>query len=162
MGLGESSTPPPGEFTPAVDTGFALPREAGTLVVRTDFSNEDAWRAVRSKIEEESPEYGPTFVDDPRFEGATAERLAELASADPDNGGVLFVVDGVTLGSADHLVLTVDLAEDEIGEDGVPDRCEPFRVVPEKVFAIAANVLIGNMWLEEFAEGVDENGVLWG
>ena len=144
------------------DSGFGLPRDAGPLVVRTDFSDEDGWRTVRNQIEEQEPEYAPTFVDDPAFEGATAQRLAELASADPDNAGVLFVVDGVTLASADHLVLTVDLAKDEFGEGGVPDRCAPFRVVPERVFPIAANVLIGNMWLEEFAEGVDENGVLWG
>ena len=131
-------------------------------MVRTDFGDEDAWRTVRSEILAPEPEYGPTFVDDPVFEGATAERLAELAAADPENVGVLFVVDGVTMASDDHLVLTVDLAEDEVGQDGVPDRCTPFRVVPEKVFPIAANVMIGNMWLEEFAEGIDENGVLWG
>jgi hypothetical protein len=150
----------PGE--PAVDAGSGLPRDAGPLVVRTDFGDEGAWRTVRNRIEEQAPEYAPTFVDDPAFEGATVRRLAELASADPDNAGVLFVVDGVTLASDDHLVLVVDLAEDEVGEDGVPDRCEPFRAVPEKVFPIAANVLIGNMWLEEFAEGVDEDGVLRG
>jgi hypothetical protein len=144
------------------DTGFGLPKDAGPLVVRTDFSNEAAWRTVRAQIEEQAPEYAPTFVDDPVFEGATAGWLAELGSANPDNAGVLFVVDGVTLASADHLVLTVDLAENEFGKDGVPDRCEPFRVVPEKVFPIGANVLIGNMWLEDFAQGVDENGVLWG
>jgi hypothetical protein len=155
---GGASTP----VGPAVDTGFRLPRESGTLVVRTDFGDEDAWRTVRAKIEEEEPDHGLTFVDDPTFEGATARRLAQLASADPENTGVLFVVDAVTLASADHLVLTVDLAEDEIGENGVPDRCEPFRAVPEKVFPIAANVMIGNLWLAEFAEGVDETGVLWG
>ena len=87
-----------------------IPRTPEPLLVRTDFSNETAWRAL---VHEASQGYEDDFranlhfVDDKSFDGTEP---VDIASAAKSTGHpVLFVADGTTLSNAEHLVLCISL-----------------------------------------------------
>lgn len=152
-----------------------LPESELALFVRTDSSDAAAWEAVCREIQEPpeedreafaafaainaafGQEMGPlqanvTLVDDPAFEGLTAE---DLLARLPDGAthAVLFVVDGETAASPEHRVLVVDAGIE-------PGRT--LRTLPAHVQAINDNLSIANMDWEDFAGAADDDGVFRG
>jgi hypothetical protein len=129
-----------------------IPRTSEPLLVRTDFSNEIAWRAL---VHEASQGYEDDFranlhfVDDKSFDGTEP---VDIASAAKSTGHpVLFVADGTTLSNAEHLVLCISL-----------HGLGSFRVPPNELWSIENNLSLANMDFEEFAEAVDPDGVFRG
>jgi hypothetical protein len=113
-----------------------LPGSGATLLVRTDFSDDDAWDQVR---DEAQPEYGPEsyyavveLVDDPAWAGASWEALKSVAPADSAGPSVLFIADGVTFAAPEHPILVVDLDDKRPSVADFPEIANraPFRCTP--------------------------------
>lgn len=125
------------------------------LLVRTDFSDDQAWAEVGDAAQAESPEGFRAcleLVDDRRFEGYTAKQA--VAGSPPDEEPFfVFLVDRVTTMNPDHPILVVDL------------RWEPgrqFRLVPAAMWSVENNLSLSNMDWEDFASSVDADGVFRG
>ncbi|MFG2988410.1 DUF6924 domain-containing protein [Streptomyces sp. NPDC048257] len=147
--------------------------EFAALIIRTDYDDEAAWRAM---VAEASRPWGSGgeyeadvhLVDDPAWAAATPE--AVLTALRPDEElSVVFVADSTTMQSAHHALLALNLRhEDEDLDpmyyqeliDSPPAR--EFRTAPAAVHDVHANLSIGNMDFEEFAEEAlaDPEGIL--
>ncbi|MFD1545866.1 DUF6924 domain-containing protein [Nonomuraea guangzhouensis] len=134
------------------------------LVIRTDFSAPPAWAAIRATLgpvvdnewilEDDEGEFiAPVqYLDDPAYEGATAEELLALLPEEYDLA-FFVVVDEVAVRSPEMPLLLVDLRE---------ERGRQMRVVATELYSIEANLSIGNMDFAEFADAMDEDGVFRG
>lgn len=143
-----------------------LPR--GTLLVRTDFADNDAWDLVR---DEATREYGPDGfrahvepVSDPQWAGATWESVKAAAPVDDDGPSVLFIADSVTFASPEHPVIVVDLDDKILSVAEFPEIAgrTPFRCIPSELWGVENNLNISNMDWEDFACEVGDDGVFRG
>ncbi|WP_413760471.1 DUF6924 domain-containing protein [Streptomyces sp. MMBL 11-3] len=136
--------------------------EFDALVVRTDYGDEAAWRAVTTELAQpwgDDGEYESSvhIVDDPVWSGATPDEVLEAVRKD-ENLSVVFLADPVTMGSAHRALLALDVFDEEDLDpvydqdliDAPPSR--EFRTVPVGVHDIHANLAIANMDFAEFAE----------
>lgn len=141
-----------GEYRPCVPP---IGRTERAAVVRTDFSDEVAWRALREEMLAESSEGWRAHVDiidEPVFDGFSLDQVVE-AVTDDYGYGFLMLVDAVAIVGDAHAVLVVDL-DDEPGRS--------FRTVPSAVQSVENNLSIANMDFSEFAEAVGPDGVFRG
>lgn len=137
-------------------TCMALPQpeDLTSLVLRTDFSNDAAWDAVRAAIDGADVHRSATYVSDPLFTGVSVQALVdEDAAADDDKLFYLFLADTTTMIDAEHPLLAVDLYDE-------PGRT--FRVPPRWYAEISANLTISNMDFAEFADATDGSGAYRG
>ncbi|MEV6676989.1 hypothetical protein AB0N09_08985 [Streptomyces erythrochromogenes] len=143
-----------------------LPEVAGrdefsALVIRTDYDDEPAWRAVVAALHEQGVdgefEASVHVVDDPVWAGATPDAVVAAVGRDEDLS-VVFIADGATMRSPHRALLALDLGAEE--EDLDPeyyrelvDSPPPreFRTVPAGVHDVHANLSIANMDFEEYA-----------
>ncbi|MGW4800672.1 DUF6924 domain-containing protein [Nonomuraea sp. NPDC004297] len=134
-----------------------LPEADALLVVRTDFSDQQRWQAVRASlgdtdedgwIEEFSDQV--EVVEDPAYQGLTSEQLLALL---PDRyaDAILVIADQVTMASPETPFLVIEL-----------ELTWELRVIPSELPTIHANLSIGNMDFGEFAENADADGVFRG
>jgi hypothetical protein len=134
-----------------------LPDTSDAIVVRTDFSDDAIWRAVCDASSAPSPGDGflanLTCVEDPAFEAAAVADLVVAAAASAQFRTFMFVVDKVTIGSTEHPVLVIDLADQ-------PGRT--FRVIPSEMWSVENNLSLANMDFDEFADAVDAAGIYRG
>lgn len=123
------------------------------LVVRTDFADDTAWRAVTDLLVQPVDGFvvGLYFVDDRRYEGVTAEEL--LAHAAGVDITFAFLADRRTMTEPEHTLVCVDLWR---------ERGRSFRVTPAEVAAVQNNLEIANMDFHEFADHIDPDGVFRG
>lgn len=131
-----------------------LPHAPSALVLRTDFSDDVAWDAVREAATAPSADgfqANLTFVSDPAFAEMTAEQVTGLPRA--EYRSFLFLVDNVTITSPEMPVVVVDLLHE-------PGRW--FRVVPSEIWGVENNLSIANMDFFEFANHADPYGVFRG
>ena len=130
-----------------------LPALDRSLLVRTDFSDDEGWELVADEAQRENADGFCAFVEpvsDPAFEGADWQTVR--AAVPSSEAAVVFVVDAQTLRSSDHAILVVDRLR------GRP----PFRCIPPELWSIDNNLNIANMDWEEFAGALDESGVFRG
>jgi hypothetical protein len=133
-----------------------LPRANCSLLVRTDFTSEDAWRAVRDQALRENEEGFRAYlepVSDPAFAGVTWEAVKAAVPANDHGASVLFIADSTALTAPDHPVLVVDLLD---------DGRRPFRCIPAELWAVENNLNIANMAWADFVDAADESGVYRG
>jgi hypothetical protein len=133
-----------------------LPQSQAALVIRTDFSDHQAWEAIGAAILQLTEEgFGAQveFVDDAAYRGVTKEQLLDLVPDGDERPFFLMIVDEVTVRSPEHPVLVVDLWH-ESGRE--------FRAVPAAVQSIENNLSIANMDFAEFADAVDKDGIFRG
>lgn len=129
------------------------------LLIRTDFSDDEAWERVATAanapvnegFDEDFQAY-VTPIDDPVFRDVSVDQIFANLPEGPVEP-VLFVVDRLTITDAEHPIIAVDL-QDEPGRR--------FRVVPGKMWSVENNLSLGNMWFAEFAESVEPDGVFRG
>lgn len=134
-----------------------LPKADALLVVRTDFSDQQRWQAVRDSLGDiDKDGWAKEFanqvkvVEDPAHHGLTWHQLLALLP-DGYKDPLLVIADKVTIDSPEMPFLVIELA------------CTwDMRVIPSEVPAIHANVFIGNMDFGEFAESADADGVFRG
>ncbi|WP_345498587.1 DUF6924 domain-containing protein [Nocardia callitridis] len=151
------------ELTPAEPEPVALqPVPAGTPclpsllsvpLVRTDFTDDDAWTATSTSVTAQRHlQGGDVFcadvepVDDTAFEALTATQLCQLVPPGVD-WSLLLIADRTTMTSAEHHVLVVDLDEDNLGRT--------FRATPPAIQEIENNLSLANMDWEDFAPDDD-------
>ncbi|MER7730609.1 hypothetical protein ABTX80_06960 [Streptomyces erythrochromogenes] len=145
--------------------------EFAALVVRTDYDDEPAWRAVVADLRERGVdaefEASVHVVDDPVWSGAASDAVIAAVGRDEDLS-VVFLADGVTMRSPHRALLALDLgAEDEDLDPEyyreLVDSPAPreFRTAPAAVHDVHANLSIANLDFEEFAYGAlaDPDGV---
>ncbi|MGI5292946.1 DUF6924 domain-containing protein [Nonomuraea polychroma] len=134
-----------------------LPEADALLVVRTDFSDQERWQAVRDSlgntdedgwIEEFSDQV--EVVEDPAYQGLTSQQLLALLP-DGYKDPILVIADKVTIDSQEMPFLVIEL-----------EFTWEMRVIPSELPAIHANLSIGNMDFGEFAESADADGVFRG
>ena len=160
----------PAATTPTAEPPFAVEEYDGMnpLVVRTDFTDEDAWNRVveelRTPWADEAP-VDPYLISDLRYAGAPTERvLQDVRTALPglDLPGAVFIADGTTMRGTGHPLLAVSTEWD--GEPFAEDEEEfvtRFRLRPNAAAEISVNLGLGNMDFEDFAcDGVYER-MLW-
>jgi hypothetical protein len=125
-----------------------------SLVIRTDFAHDDEWAELRAAIVAPQTDDGfmanVAFVDDEAYEGLVPAALLKIVPEDADHV-VAFLADELTLAHPDRPVLVVNL------EDGTT-----FRVVPSEMWSVQNNLSLANMDWDEFADGVDEDGIFRG
>ncbi len=136
-----------------------LPTTEDTPVIRTDFSSQEAWEAVRAAVlapgdDGEMFTARVEFVDDPGFAGRTPEQILALVTDEfADSHPCLFIADKTTVSSADWPVLVIDLCE---------EKGRMFRTIADQLFSVESNLSVDNMDFSEFADAADSNGVFRG
>ena len=131
-----------------------IPETDNPVVIRTDFSDQDAWDEIGEAIREPQEHFvaNVEFIDDAEYKGATKKQLLGLVPEDYVHS-FMMVVDQKAISHADNPILIVDLFE---------ERGRDFRAVPAQIQAIENNLSLGNMGFEEFAESVDDDGIFRG
>ncbi|MEU2623028.1 hypothetical protein ABZ642_33775 [Streptomyces sp. NPDC007157] len=119
--------------------------------MRTEFSDERAWDALRAALDAAGEYPHATYVSELRFAGVGVQTLVdEEAAADEDDQVIyMFLADAATMRDPDHSLLAVDLADE-------PGRT--FRVPARWFPDISANLSIANMDFAEFADAADGSG----
>ncbi|MFG2874838.1 DUF6924 domain-containing protein [Streptomyces sp. NPDC048337] len=134
--------------------------EFAALVIRTDYEDEAAWRAVVAELERPWGDDGEFdaavhLVDDRVWAGATPDQVREAVRRDEETC-VVFLADGVTMRSALRPLLALDPVEEEILDPEfyreLLDLPREFRTVPAGVHCVHANLSLANMGFEEYAE----------
>ena len=132
----------------------------GSVLVRTWFGDDCAWERLVSRLRTPSEDgflADVTFVDDPVFEGLSAESL----QAQQTNGPIVsFIADEVTHTADDQPILAVWVLPRD-ADDGRPEP-KPFRVVPSELWSVENNINLANMDWEDFTRSLDEDGTFRG
>jgi catechol 2,3-dioxygenase-like lactoylglutathione lyase family enzyme len=145
--------------------------EFDALVVRTDFSDEQAWQDVVTALAQPWRDGDPPStshrVSDPAWDGASVDDV--LAALGDDGVSIVFVADATTMHARHHPLLAVNTStradyenEADYAEDHQFGR--EFRIVPHEAAVVHANLALANMDFWEFA-GVavaDADGVYRG
>ena len=140
-------------------SGPALPFVDTALLIRTDFTDDAAWRDVCAAAQAPvDTGFGNIFsatiecISDSRFEGLSVEGLLTLTSRGLEPGFV-FLADAETMGRDEHPIVVVDLNR---------DYGRTFWVIPSEMWSVENNLSIGNMDISEFADAADPDGVFRG
>jgi len=138
-----------------------------SLLVRTDFTSDDAWAQVSGEAQRENADGFRAYlelVSDPAFDGASWQAVKAAVPANEAGVSVLFVADSEALTSPDHPILVVDLSDTFLSPEEFPEIAgrAPFRCVPSELWSVDNNLNIANMDWEEFADAVDPSGVYRG
>ena len=127
--------------------------DEGSLLVRTDFSDDEAWKRLLLDV---ARPHGPdrftaNFVpiDDKTYEGMTA---AQLAAVDGE-AHVIYAADSLSMVGGDRSLLVVDRLHD-------PGRS--FRCSLQAAWAVENNLSLFNMDFFEFADAAVGDGVFRG
>ena len=134
---------------------FKPPKTDNTLLLRSDYSDDSAWRELCRLVEAPSEDdfrANLTFVEDPELDGKSVAELIPIV----EGGGYrsfFFVADREAIHGPEHTVLVIDL---------VDQRGRTFRVVPSEMWSVENNLSLANMDFEEFAESVDSEGIFRG
>ena len=133
-----------------------LPQTENALILRTDFSNQTIWEAIRRNLQKPVGIFrfraNVDFLDDVEYANLTREQVLGLVPKNYDHSFIV-IVDQTAISHPDHPLLVVDLYEGSGNE---------FRAIPSQVQGIENNLSIANMDFEEFAEAVDEDGIFRG
>ncbi|MFJ2931178.1 DUF6924 domain-containing protein [Streptomyces sp. NPDC087219] len=131
------------------------PDDLTSLVLRTDFHDEEAWDAVRAALDAAGDYPHATYVSELRHADVEVPALlAEEAAADEDEQIVyVFLADAATMQDPGHPLLAVDLSDEPGRTIRVPARWFP---------DISANLSIANMDFAEFADAADGSGTFHG
>jgi len=133
-----------------------LPDSDQALVIRTDFSDQATWEAVRATILAPVGPYrfyaSVEFVDDPEYRDVSTGELLDIARRSAFRT-FLMVADRLTMSHPEQPLLVVDLNRE-------PGRA--FRALPSEIQSIENNLSIANMDFAEFANAVDADGVFRG
>jgi hypothetical protein len=131
------------------------PEDLTSLVLRTDFGDDDAWEAVRAALDAADEFSHATYIGDLRFAAVGVEALVDEASGAEECDRViyLFLADATTMEDPGRPLLGVDLWDE-------PGRT--FRVPAQWFPDVSANLSIANMDFAEFADAADGSGTFRG
>ncbi|MFI0821066.1 DUF6924 domain-containing protein [Streptomyces sp. NPDC021098] len=145
----------PNKTRPAIDrTGYDF--ESDALVVRTDYSDDAAWRAVVDLLDQPDGqgEVRTHVVDDRAFSGASPDEVVLSTLAGDPGLEVVYLADAATM-RGDHSLLAVSTRreelDDEIDGDNAEELGREFRLLPPLVNQMHVNLAIGHLDFWEFA-----------
>ncbi len=127
---------------------------SGTPLVRLDYANDDRWSRLLRAVEAASFDGVPVAVEifeHRRYDGLSVEDVLRELPAD-HGWPILLAADRQTLTSADLPIQVVDL--------NAP--AQRFRVIPEHLFDVEANLSLHNMDFEEFVSACDSDRIFRG
>lgn len=135
-----------------------MPDDLTSLVLRTDFSDDAKWYAVKAALDRLDTHRSATYVSDPAYTSVSVEALVEAdpAAADDDKLTYVFLADATTMSDDEHRLLAVDL----YGEPG-----RTFRVPLGYFTDVSTNLSIANLDFADFADfadATDETGTFRG
>ncbi|MGW5268319.1 DUF6924 domain-containing protein [Rhodococcus sp. NPDC003994] len=136
-----------------------LPSTGESLLVRTDFSDDERWRAMVDAAtrpwDSGDGEYTAalTLVDDPAFDGLTPADVTEVVGSPPPY--YVFLADADTMADPERSILAVDTADTSVDPP-------TFRVHPSQMPAVENNLFIANLGFDDFASAVGADGVFRG
>ena len=137
----------------------SLPDLGVALLVRSDFTNDQAWQAVTDQASAASEDgflANFTPVNDPAFNNADWQTIKAAVPQNGEGSMIVLIADSITMGSDDHPILVVDLMDFE-GE-----HLEPFRCVPSELWAVENNLNLANLDWNDFADAADDQRVFRG
>ncbi len=136
---------------------FVLPETAKAVLIRTDFSDQQAWEACRSAIDasaraafDVSIEQDVEILDDPTNRDITVEQLLALESLEDTDHTFVMLADRETMTSSEHPILFLDLFEDQRGAT--------VRVAASELGEAIGNVDNGNITIEDYAAAAQHAG----
>ena len=121
------------------------------VVIRTHFGDDEAWRRLCEAIGVVTVDLR-CFINDPALESLTPAEILEQMPTDSGQSCV-YLADSRTMEDPEHPLIAMDLSN-EIGRT--------FRIAIANLHEFHANLWIGNMEFEEFADAVDRDGVFRG
>ena len=123
-------------------------------VIRTDFSSAERWQEICDAIREslDDLEMKAHYIEDRKLDGASPEDLLPLLEGNPCHCSA-FIIDRTSMESPEFPIIVMDLFTE-------PGRT--FRLIPEQMPNVRANLCLANMDFEEFADSVDSDGVFRG
>jgi hypothetical protein len=146
--------------------------EFAALVVRTDFTDEAAWRELIEGLEVSATDDNPAdscrVLNAPELHGASTDKILSslMRAVEVRNRiSVISVADSIMSAKEHHALLAVATATREVlGNSFYESMVEfgrEFRTVPAGVHEINTNLALANMDFEEFASfaGQDPEGV---
>jgi len=91
-----------------------LPKTNKSIVLRTDFTDDDTWSEVCAAIASPADNFRVSveFVSDVQFDRLSIDRLLELIPPS-SRRTFIFLVDEQTIADPEHPILTVDLFQDK-------------------------------------------------
>jgi hypothetical protein len=132
-----------------------LPTTQSTPVLRTDFSDDRRWEAVRAAIETPNEDDFRAYVDyldDPAYRDLTPEQVLALVPVEFEHA-IVIVADATALAGEEVPLLVIDVAD---------ERGRMLRVTVEELWGIENNLSIANMDFVEFFDSAAEDGVFGG
>jgi hypothetical protein len=130
----------------------SLPQSDDTLLIRTDFSDQEGWEALRTAVttpDEDGFLAYVHFVDDPAYRDMVFEQFAALLRPHQ----LVIVADKLAITSPEQPLLTIYQ-----GEEGT----EQLRVVAEELWSIENNISQANMDWDEFTSAAADDGIFRG
>jgi hypothetical protein len=126
-------------------------RAFGAVVLRTDYSDEVAWRVLREVLHAGDADLPPLLVEDTAWAGAAVDQVL-IAGAGSRGPEVVFLADRVALADPEHKLLAVTLAA---GRKAGGQQA--FRIVPAWVPVLDDSLALGALGFEEFAEAAAQD-----
>ncbi|MFE9458547.1 DUF6924 domain-containing protein [Streptomyces californicus] len=157
---------PAGVVTMVEAVGAPERNEFAAVIVRTDFTDEAAWRRVteeleKSALDDADPAASYVVLDAPGSDPGSDTGLDGLLAAVSalgeswEEAAVVFVADRTALRADPPVLFAVTtFTRDDLDEEEYADLVEfgrTFRTAPNGVHTIHANVELGNMGFEEYA-----------
>lgn len=145
--------------------------QGGTPLVRTDFSDDDAWELVvyeLTKQDDDGTEPHVTVVDDRALAGVTGDALGSAFDGQGLSYGYVALADARSMAEADAGgELTVDYVDLSVADDEDAERSESFpgrtfRCAASRFASVEVNLSIANKDFAEFADNVGSDGVFRG
>jgi len=144
-------------------------------VIRTDFSNDHKWAAVRKLIAAPQILVGMEFyanvkyVSDKKYSDVACNDLVHSLPGDYP-GFLCFLVDATTLSDAEHTILVVGFTPNSLNAEDyqrTPQQTpvadiKTFRALPSEIPSIENNLSVANMDFEDFTRALDDDGVFRG
>jgi hypothetical protein len=156
---------------------MAAPIETeNTPLIRTDFSDQGAWDALRDVVTTGVQDGSDTFfanvdfIDDRAYAGLGPDEIRALFSDDPMHS-IAIVADNIALTSPEMPLLCVELGEpdeDDEDEDDEDDEdpewaelvnVREIRVVAKQLWTIENNLAVGNMDFVSWVANADADGI---
>ena len=132
-----------------------LPNSRNTPVIRTDYSDREAWDVVRAAILAPSDDgfrANVGFFDDPAYQDLTPGQVLALVPPDDEYlHPVIIVADKATITSASMPLLVLNLWE---------ERGREIRIPAADLWGIENNLSIANMDFDDWADPAAEDGLL--
>ena len=133
-----------------------IPDSANPVVLRTDFSDDQAWSRlcalISSPIGRDGFLASVAFVEDPSFADLPPEALRARISGSHRHSFIV-IADHTTFSMPEQPLLVMDILD-------APGRF--FRALPIRIQSIENNLSIANMGFGDFAEAADANGIFRG